>query len=159
MARVQRMPSEREERGAYYAEHDLRVPSLSERLQHIEDAAAQATEFVAGYSRARLLTEEVTQAAVSLCLFIMGQAAAAVVEEHAEFARRHKSVPWTRLMALRDPLGTRRPERVWRIVQSDVPQFRRLVAACRLRHEAGSVVKPSAGPVQAHQSRRRPRGS
>ena len=66
---------------------------LSDYIDHIQQAAADARGFVEGVAKDDSLTDKRTQQAVTMSLIIIGEAATKVMEGYAEFTQAHAEVP------------------------------------------------------------------
>ena len=67
---------------------------LSEYLNYMRRAGADACSFVEGLSKDEFLADKRTQQAVIMSLVIIGEAATKIMDQHAEFAASHPEVPW-----------------------------------------------------------------
>ncbi len=67
---------------------------LPDYIDHILQAAADACTFVEGLGKNDFLEDKRTQQAVIMSLIVIGEAAAKVMDNYAEFTRAHPEVPW-----------------------------------------------------------------
>lgn len=81
---------------------DNRLPDY---LQHMRQAAADATIFVEGMSRHDFLADKRTQQAVIMSLIVLGEAATKVMDRYPEFASAHKQVPWRNMRGMRNRIA------------------------------------------------------
>ena len=57
-------------------------------------AAGQASSYIEGMSKDDFLTDAKTQDAVIMKLLVIGELAAQLFDEHAEFVSSHPEIPW-----------------------------------------------------------------
>ncbi len=81
---------------------DNRLPDY---LQHMRQAAADATIFVEGMSRDDFLADKRTQQAVIMSLIVLGEAATKVMDRYPEFASAHTQVPWRNMRGMRNRIA------------------------------------------------------
>jgi uncharacterized protein with HEPN domain len=62
---------------------------LSDYLDHMRRAGADACVFVEGMSKEDFLADKRTQQAVIMSLVIIGEAATKIMDQHGEFAATH----------------------------------------------------------------------
>jgi uncharacterized protein with HEPN domain len=109
------------------------VNRLSDYVEHITQAASQACAFVEGFDRARFESDLRTQKAVVMSLFIVGEAAAKIMEGHKEFADRHSEIPWRSMRGMRNRIGHGyfdiNLEVVWDTVKVALPELLQLLPA------------------------------
>lgn len=75
---------------------------LSDYLDHIQQAAADARSFVEGLAKDDFLADKRTQQAVIMSLIIVGEAATKVMVDYAEFTQAHAEVPWRSMRSMRN---------------------------------------------------------
>ncbi|WP_298331472.1 DUF86 domain-containing protein [Asticcacaulis sp.] len=73
-------------------------------IQHIQDAVAQALDYVEG-DHAAFLRDRRTQQAVIMNLIIMGEAATRLMMESPDFIEQHPDVPWRNMRGMRNRLA------------------------------------------------------
>jgi uncharacterized protein with HEPN domain len=78
---------------------------LSDYLDHMRQAAAYACGFVEGLDKGELLLDKRTQRAVIMCLVIIGEAAAKVMEGYADFTHAHPEIRWRSMRGMRNRLA------------------------------------------------------
>ena len=78
---------------------------LPDYLDHMQQAATDACNFVGGLSKEEFLADKRTQQAVILSLIIVGEAATKVMDRHAEFAETHAGVPWRSMRGMRNRIA------------------------------------------------------
>ena len=97
-------------------------------LEDIFQAAIKAEKFVAGMRQAEFDDDDKTKYAVVRALEIIGEAAKRVPDT---FRSRYSAVPWRSMAGMRDKLIHDYTgvdwEVVWKTVQEDVPEVKRLV--------------------------------
>lgn len=100
---------------------------LSDYLDHMQQAAADACSFVEGLSKAEFLADKRTQQAVILNLVIIGEAATKLLSDHAVFLDRHKHVPWRSMKGMRNRIAHGYFDInlavVWETVQTALPEL------------------------------------
>ena len=74
---------------------------LTDFLDYMRQAAADACCFVEGMSKDDFLEDKRTQQAVIMSLVIIGEAATKVMEGHPAFADAHKEIPWRSMRGMR----------------------------------------------------------
>ena len=105
---------------------------LSDYIDHIQQAAADAVGFVEGMAKDDFLTDKRTQQAVTMSLIIIGEAATKVMDGYAEFTQAHAEVPW-RNMRNRMAHGyfDINLDVVWETVQEWLPELLKQLPAVR----------------------------
>ncbi len=78
---------------------------LPDYLDHIQQAAADASSFVEGLAKDDFLTDKRTQQAVIMSLIIIGEAATKVMESYAVFTQAHPEVPWRNMRSMRNRMA------------------------------------------------------
>ncbi len=100
---------------------------LSDYLDHMQQAAADACAFVQGLSREDFLEDKRTQQAVIMSLIIIGEAATKVMEGYAEFTQTHAQVPWRHMRGMRNRIAHGyfdiNLDLVWDTVQTALPEL------------------------------------
>ena len=100
---------------------------LHDYIDHIHRAATKALGFVKGLSKEDFLADLRTQKAVVMNLVIIGEAAAQVMDRHAEFTGRHSGVPWRSMRGMRNRIAHGyfdiNLEVVWNTVQTALPEL------------------------------------
>ncbi|MCG3127895.1 MAG: hypothetical protein CHACPFDD_02768 [Phycisphaerae bacterium] len=92
------------------------------------DAARTLILITKGADRATYLSNRTLQLATERCIEIVGEAARFVSEP---FGQAHPEIPWTKIVAQRHILahhyGTIEHERLWRVVETHIPELVRLL--------------------------------
>ncbi|MCB2263816.1 MAG: DUF86 domain-containing protein [Candidatus Thiosymbion ectosymbiont of Robbea hypermnestra] len=108
---------------------------LSNYLEHIQQAAADARSFVEGLAKDDFLTDKRTQQAVIMSLIIIGEATAKVMDGYAEFTQAHVEVPWRSMRNMRNRLAHGyfdiNLDVVWETVQEWLPELLKQLSAVR----------------------------
>jgi uncharacterized protein with HEPN domain len=78
---------------------------LPDYLDHMQQAAADARDFVKDLTREAFLAGKRTQRAVVMSLVIIGEAATKVMASHAEFAQAHADIPWRSMRNMRNRMA------------------------------------------------------
>jgi len=108
---------------------------LSDYLDHIQQAAADACSFIDGLSKEDFLADKRTQSAVVMCLVVIGEAATKVMDRYPEFSDRHLGVPWRNMRGMRNRIAHGYFEInldvVWETVQTALPELQERLRAVR----------------------------
>ncbi len=108
---------------------------LSDYIDHIQQAAADARGFVEGVSKDDFLTDKRTQQAVTMSLIIIGEAATKVMDGYAEFTQAHAEVPWRSMRNMRNRMAHGyfdiNLDVVWETVQEWLPELLKQLPAVR----------------------------
>lgn len=100
---------------------------LPDYLDHIEQAATDACDFVAGLDQAEFLRDKRTQRAVVMSIVIIGEAATKIVNDYTEFAQAHPQIPWRSMRGMRNRVAHGyfdiNLEVVWDTVQTALPEL------------------------------------
>ena len=108
---------------------------LSDYIEHIQQAAADACGFVEGVVKDDFLTDKRTQQAVTISLIIIGEAATKVMEGYAGFTHAHPKVPWRNMRGMRNRMAHGYFDIdlhvVWATVQEWLPELRSQLPALR----------------------------
>lgn len=108
---------------------------LTDYLDHMQQAAADACIFVEGLGKEDFLEDKRTQQAVVMSLLIVGESVTKVMDGYAEFAQAHAQVPWRNMRGMRNriahgyfdiDLGV-----VWDTVQTALPELLKQLPAVR----------------------------
>lgn len=101
---------------------------LADYLDHIQQAAGNASAFVEGLSLADFMQDKRTQHAVTMSLIIIGEAAAKLMDSHADFVRSHPEVPWRAMRGMRNRVAhgyfDLELQVIWATVQEELPRLR-----------------------------------
>jgi uncharacterized protein with HEPN domain len=93
----------------------------------MRQAAADACVFVEGLSKEDFLEDKRTQQAVVMSLVIIGEAAARLMDQHAEITERYSLVPWRSIRGMRNRIAHGYFETdfsiVWDTVQQALPEL------------------------------------
>lgn len=108
---------------------------LADYLDHIEQAAVDARNFVEGMAKDDFVVDKRTQQAVIMSLIIIGEAATKVMDSDAEFAQSHAEVPWRSMRNMRNRMAHGyfdiNLDVVWETVQEWLPQLLMQLSAVR----------------------------
>lgn len=98
---------------------------LPDYLDHMQRAARNACDFVAGMGKDSFLEDMRTQQAVIMSLVIIGEAATKVMDSHADFADAHSEIPWRNMRGMRNRIAHGyfdiNLDVVWDTVQTALP--------------------------------------
>ncbi|MDC7963933.1 hypothetical protein XfCFBP8082_10995 [Xylella fastidiosa subsp. fastidiosa] len=108
---------------------------LPDYLEHMQQAATDACNFVEGLAKEDFLEDKRTQQAVIMSLIIIGEAVTKVMDRYAEFTQAHDQVPWRSMRGMRNRIAHGYFEInldvVWDTVQSALPELLKQLAAVR----------------------------
>ena len=79
--------------------------SVDDYLKHIEEAARLASDYVLGMTRETFLEDRKTQQAVIYNIFIIGEAATQIINEHPDFVEANPSIPWREMRGIRNRMA------------------------------------------------------
>jgi uncharacterized protein with HEPN domain len=100
---------------------------LPDYLDHMQQAATDACNFVDGLGKADFLVDKRTQQAVIMSLIIIGEAATKVMDGFAEFTQAHPTVPWHSMRGMRNRIAHGyfdiNLDVVWETVQTALPEL------------------------------------
>lgn len=101
---------------------------LTDYLDHMRQAAADACGFVEGMTQAEFLQDKRTQQAVVLSLIVLGEAATKVMDRHEAFATANDQIPWRNMRGMRNRIAHGYfdidLEVVWDTVRTALPTLR-----------------------------------
>jgi len=104
-------------------------------LDHIQQAATDACDFVEGLDKDDFLDDKRTQQAVIMSLIIIGEAATKVMDGYAEFIKAHPEVPWRSMRGMRNRIAHGyfdiNLDVVWETVQTALPALLEQLPAVR----------------------------
>ena len=105
---------------------------LLDYLDHMQQAAIDASSFVEGMSKETFITDRRTHQAVIMSLIIIGEASTKIMDGFQAFAQAHPEVPW-RSMRNRIAHGYFEInfDVVWETVQSALPELLAQLPAVR----------------------------
>lgn len=78
---------------------------LADYLDHMRQAAADATGFVDGMTREDFRQDKRTQQAVVMSLVILGEAATKLMDRHAAFCEAAPQIPWRNMRGMRNRIA------------------------------------------------------
>ena len=112
---------------------------LPDYLEHMQQAAADACNFVDGLETDEFLKDKRTQRAVVMSLVVIGEAATKVMDRYAPFTEKHAQVPWRSMRGMRNRIAHGyfdiNLELVWDTVQSALPDPLKLLPDVRRNAE------------------------
>jgi len=117
---------------------------LSDYLDHMQQAAADACSFVEGMEKEAFFKDKRTQQAVIMSVIIIGEAATKVMDSYAEFSLAHPEVPWRGMRGMRNRIAHGyfdiNLEVVWDTVWLALPDLLKQLSVVRLDadHESGN---------------------
>jgi uncharacterized protein with HEPN domain len=108
---------------------------LRDYIGHMHQAAVDACDFVEGLNKEDFLEDKRTQQAVIMSLIVIGEAAAKVMDGHAQFAQTHPQVPWRNMRGMRNRIAHGyfdiNLDVVWDTVQTALPDLLKQLPAVR----------------------------
>jgi len=108
---------------------------LSDYLDHMQQAGADACSFVEGLAKDDFLEDKRTQQAVIMSLIIIGEAATKVMDGYADFVQAHPEVPWRSMRGMRNRIAHGyfdiNLDVVWDTVQAALPELLKQLPAVR----------------------------
>ncbi|MDB5551337.1 MAG: hypothetical protein JWL86_1321 [Rhizobium sp.] len=78
------------------------APRLLDYLGHIEQAAAEALDFVSAYDEDSFKADRKTQQAAIMNLIIIGEASARILQSFPEFTEGHSEIAWNQMRGMRN---------------------------------------------------------
>lgn len=106
---------------------------VQDYLEHILEALARIARYTAGKSPQEFSRDTLVQDAVLRNLGIVGEAARRIMTEAPDFVAAHPEIPVTAMYATRNRITHGYEEVdldiVWNLVQSDVPDLKKKIAA------------------------------
>ena len=78
---------------------------LSDYLDHMRQAIADAQTFTEGMTQADFEQDKRTQQAVVMSLIVLGEAATKIMDQQPEFAARHDAIPWRSMRGMRNRMA------------------------------------------------------
>lgn len=116
---------------------------LIDYLDHIQQASIDVRSFVDGLEKDDFLEDKRTQQAVIMSLIIMGAASTKVMDDYAEFARKHSDIPWRNMRGMRNRIAHGyfdiNLDVVWDTVQMEVPNLLKQLLLVRQGIDEGST--------------------
>lgn len=110
---------------------------LSDYLDHMQQAAADACSFVEGLTKDNFLADKRTHQAVIMNLVIIGEAATKVMDDYSGFTQAHPNVPWRNIRGMRNRIAHGyfdiNLDVVWDTVQTALPEL--LKQLCEVRND------------------------
>ncbi len=79
--------------------------AIKDYLDHIEEAATLASEYVYGMAKEAFLADRKTQQAVIYNILIIGEAATQVINEYPEFVAAHPDIPRREMRGIRNRMA------------------------------------------------------
>lgn len=108
---------------------------LLDYLEHMQQAARDACNFVEGMNQAVFLEDKRTQQAAIMSLVIIGEAATKVMDGYPEFIQAHPEVPWRSMRGMRNRIAHGyfdiNLDVVWATIQTALPQLIQQLEAIR----------------------------
>ncbi len=108
---------------------------LTDYINHIKQAATDASSFVEGLGKDDFIADKRTQQAVIMNFIIIGEAATKVMDGHAEFTLAHPDIPWRSMRNMRNRMAHGyfdiNLEVVWDTVHEWLPDLLKQLPAVR----------------------------
>ena len=113
----------------------MSVNRLADYLDHMEQAATDASSFVEGLSKEEFFVDKRTQQAVIMSLIIIGEAATKVMDRHPKFVSEHPEVLWRNMRGMRNRIAHGyfdiNLDVVWETVKAALPELLRQLPVVR----------------------------
>lgn len=97
-------------------------------VKRMLSAADQASGYIEGMTKDEFLADAKTQDAVIMKLMVIGELAAQLFDEHAEFVANYPEIPWHQMKGMRNRMAhgyfELDLEIVWDTVQAAIPDLR-----------------------------------
>lgn len=110
-------------------------------VEQMTSASEELLTFVSGMTKDEFLRDVIIQRAVGMNLFIIGEAAAQLVEKYPDFAAEHPEMAWSEMRGMRNRIAhgylSINLDTVWATVVSAVPQLLAQLRALRHIHAQG----------------------
>ncbi|MDX3774707.1 DUF86 domain-containing protein [Chromatiaceae bacterium AAb-1] len=111
---------------------DNRLPDY---LEHMQQAAMDATIFTEGMAKEDFLEDKRTQQAVIMSLIIIGEAATKIMDNYSDFIQANPEIPWRNMRGMRNRIAHGyfdiNLEVVWETIQTALPQLLRQLSSVR----------------------------
>ena len=108
---------------------------LADYLDHMQEAAVDACDFVYGLGKDDFLKDKRTQQAVIMSLIIIGEAATKVMDSYAAFALAYPDITWRGMRGMRNRIAHGyfdiNLDMVWETVQTALPELLKQLPAVR----------------------------
>lgn len=108
---------------------------LIDFLDHMQQAATDARDFVDGMTKDEFASDKRTQQAVIMSLIIIGEAVTKVMDGYADFTQLHAQVPWRAMRGMRNRMAHGyfdiNLDVVWDTVQTALPELLAQLPAVR----------------------------
>jgi uncharacterized protein with HEPN domain len=96
-------------------------------LDRMQRAAADAIAFTSSMGKTEFLADRKTQAAVMMCLIVIGEAAARISTRSPEFVVEHPEMHWNEMRGLRNrsahDYDTVAFDVIWAVVEDSIPEL------------------------------------
>lgn len=83
----------------------MNVNRLSDYLEHMQQAATDASSLVDGLTKDEFLADKRTQQAVIMSIIILGEAATKAMDSYANFTQAHPEVLWRSMRGMRNRIA------------------------------------------------------
>lgn len=121
---------------------------LPDYIDHIKQAATEASSFVEGLGKDDFLADERSQQAVIMNFIIIGEAATKVMDGYSEFTLAHPDIPWRSMRNMRNRMAHGyfdiNLDVVWDTVHEWLPELLKQLPAVRQRAVDEDHQDPSA---------------
>lgn len=78
---------------------------LIDYLEHMQQAASDACDFVEGYDKDDFQKDKRTQQAIIMSLIILGEAATKIMDSYPEFSQANAEIPWRSMHGMRNRIA------------------------------------------------------
>ena len=108
-------------------------PRLTDYLAHMREAAETACSYIEPLDKGQFVSDKRTQQAVIFNLIVIGEAAAKISTEYADFVSSHPALPWKGMTGMRNRAAhgyfNIDLDIVWDTVKTALPNLQQLLIA------------------------------
>ena len=119
-----------------------RALRVADYVDHMLEAVRPARAYVAGTEKGDFLVDRKTQQAVIFNVFVIGEAATKLCNEHAEFVAAHSEIPWKQMRGMRNRMAHGYFEIdldiVWDTVRQALPELEQQLGTLRQEFDPGA---------------------
>lgn len=112
-----------------------RYLSVDDYLEHIQEAATLASDYVRELSKETFLKDRKTQQAVIYNILIIGEAATQVINKYPDFVDANPDIPWREMRGIRNRMAHGYFELnlpiIWDTVKTNLDQLSQQIAAVK----------------------------
>lgn len=116
---------------------------LEDYLEHIEQSAREALDFIVGHTRESFSLDRRTQQAVVMSLIVIGEASTRIMTMFPEFAAANPQVPWQAMRGMRNRKAHGyfdiNLDVVWTTLQDAIPKLIEQIADTRKSNRGSDI--------------------